>query len=261
MRLSGFYKEFNEFNKEINKRIERAEAMLSSLPEGRIMISNYNGKSYYVVKKHNGKFVRHRINKDPELIKNLKIKMYIREELLLLYRLRDFSKKSEKIKEIPLHETIIKKLCSKHHITEAEIIYPYSEPGNVFSDYEKSTYRSEDLIHRTRRGLCVRSKSEQSIAEALDAAGVNYHYEEALHLNGKTYYPDFICYSSNGKKYYWEHFGMMKNVDYRVKNQRKLAEYESINIVPWDNLLITYDNIDGDINLRYVDALIEAYLV
>ena len=47
----------------------------------------------------------------------------------------------------------------------------------------------------------------------------------------------------------------------RVAIFRKMQLYASVGIVPWDNLIVTYDNSDGIIDLRIVKAEIENKLV
>ena len=65
-------------------------------------------------------------------------------------------------------------------------------------------FLEERLIHRTKRGDLVRSKSEVIIANELLAQGVDrYEYEAALTLpNGQTRYPDFtIVDDDTGARY------------------------------------------------------------
>ena len=95
-------------------------------------------------------------------------------------------------------------------------------------------FLEDGLIHRTERGDLVRSKSELVIAEKLDAAGIEYAYEQPLTLpSGRTRYPDFtITDHARGVTYYWEHLGLLEDAGYRARWQRKKAEYIESGIRP-----------------------------
>ena len=54
---------------------------------------------------------------------------------------------------------------------------------------------------------------------------------------------------------------MMDNEGYRRENNRKLQEYEDINVTPWNNLIMTYDQEDGGIDVRIIDGLIQGWLL
>lgn len=81
---------------------------------------------------------------------------------------------------------------------------------------QKKIFGTEDgAIFQTARGEKVRSKSEVMIADTLQRFGVPYKYEYPLKLRKFTAYPDFYCLNLRTRKeYYWEHFGMMDNVEY-----------------------------------------------
>ncbi len=67
----------------------------------------------------------------------------------------------------------------------------------------------ESLIHRTRRGIAVRSKSEVIVADILDSLEISYKYEEPLYSKSNPIdfrLPDFTA-SFEGNVYYWEHLG------------------------------------------------------
>lgn len=44
-------------------------------------------------------------------------------------------------------------------------------------------------------------------------------------------------------------------------HKKKLADYENVGIVPWKNLIVTYDDEDGKINMAAVRAEITAKLL
>ena len=54
---------------------------------------------------------------------------------------------------------------------------------------------------------------------------------------------------------------MIGNLDYSQNMLKKLKTYESIGIIPWDNLVITTDSIDGRINIRHIKTIISNMLI
>ncbi len=74
--------------------------------------------------------------------------------------------------------------------------------------------------------------------------------------------PDFtIKRPRDGRLIFWEHFGMVNDDRYMEGNRKKLTEYESVGIVPWENLIITYNQRDGGINEKLIDAMIHGWLL
>lgn len=135
----------------------------------------------------------------------------------------------------------------------------------------KETFFEESLIHRTKRGELVRSKSEVIIANELLAQGIDrYEYEEQLKLPevGKTFYPDFtIMDDDTGTCYYWEHLGLLNNPDYKTRWERKLSVYRNANILPYDEgggdvgtLIVTRDDESGGIDSKSIANLIRNIL-
>ncbi|MGE0132566.1 MAG: AAA family ATPase [Blastocatellales bacterium] len=97
-----------------------------------------------------------------------------------------------------------------------------------FLQAKGSVFLQEGLIHRTSKGLAVRSKSELLIAEALISAGVSFEYEKPLTLGGATRYPDFTIEDEiSGRTVYWEHLGMLDRANYRASWEKKLAWYRA----------------------------------
>lgn len=96
-----------------------------------------------------------------------------------------------------------------------------------------SNYKPEEKRHTTSRGLKVRSKSEVLITEML---------------------PD-------GRVFYWEHCGLMSLKEYREHQKWKMEVYEKAGIVPWKNLIVTYDDEDGNINVGIIESEIQNKLI
>jgi len=113
----------------------------------------------------------------------------------------------------------------------------------------------EALIHRTRRGVAVRSKSEVVVADILDALGISYVYEQPLYSRVDTKdfrLPDFTV-SFEGDVYYWEHLGMLSVPSYREAWERKKEWYEENGYA--ERLITSEDGPDGSINAADIEAI------
>lgn len=139
--------------------------------------------------------------------------------------------------------------------------FPHSE--DIHTDkWAAASFRSnplypEKLLHATRGGCKVRSKSEALICEMLYAAGVPFRYEAALDLGCGTFYPDFTILRKRDRKLiYWEHAGMADENFYLQRHLHKLEQYAEYEILPWENLIVTYDRADGSIDLVQLDRII-----
>ena len=83
------------------------------------------------------------------------------------------------------------------------------------SPYEHNTKYPEQLTLKTISGHTVRSKSEALIDMALHVNKIPFRYECALPLSDIVLYPDFtIRHPQTGNFYYWEHFGLMDDLNY-----------------------------------------------
>ncbi|MDD5227124.1 MAG: ATP-binding domain-containing protein, partial [Candidatus Omnitrophica bacterium] len=111
----------------------------------------------------------------------------------------------------------------------------------------------EALIHRTRKGIAVRSKSEVVVADVLDALGISYEYEQPLYsrTDPKDFrLPDFTA-SFEGDVFYWEHLGMLNVPSYREAWERKQAWYKENGFS--DRLITSQDGPDGGIDAAKIE--------
>jgi hypothetical protein len=153
-----------------------------------------------------------------------------------------------------------------HSETAARITNLFTAPSPVEVD---GRYLEAGLIHRTRKGHAVRSKSELIIADLLYSKHIDYQYEQPLSMpDGSRRLPDFtITDDTTGTTYYWEHLGMLQRPSYRRQWQQKLAWYRSHGILPDDEgggpngvLIITQDGDDGSISSAQIEALVDKLL-
>jgi hypothetical protein len=140
--------------------------------------------------------------------------------------------------------------------------------GNARSWIQASEerYRSQDpfkpegLLHNCGGGLMVRSKSEAIIVAALRRKGIPFFYELELDIGGFTYHPDFTLYSEKlGRVIIWEHHGKRNDVIYMADARKKVSHYMRYGWLPGENLILTYDDVNGGIDIGRIYAKIEEY--
>ena len=115
----------------------------------------------------------------------------------------------------------------------------------------------------TLRGEKVRTKSEQILADTFYRLGIPYQYEPEFVLNtGYCKYPDFVLLNVIQRKtYYWEHMGLTDEFDYATKNFKKLLVYERNGLILGENLILTLETEDMQLDMKMVDRKIREYLL
>jgi len=119
----------------------------------------------------------------------------------------------------------------------------------------------EALIHRTRKGIAVRSKSEVIVADILEGIGISYEYEKQLFAPGDARdfrLPDFTV-SYEGDIYYWEHLGMLDSPSYREAWESKLKWYEQNGFA--DSLITSQDSPEGGIDASKIEQIARARIL
>ncbi len=240
---------------------------LKKLPEGELKCTDQDGNRRYFQRipatGNRKKEHCYGVKKKPELLKDLVRKEYVVKALRILE------------KDIKALETVVKKYQPVDEDSVMEIFvekYPELSDGIYvnrideeewkarFSRIEK--YHPENLKHTALDGTESRSKNEIYIASRLDHYGLTYRWDAPTGIPGLYRVPDFtIRRKRDGKVIYWEHMGMMYDLESRIDNKRKLEEYEKAGIVPWDNLILTYDTRDGGLRANLIEAMIHGWLL
>lgn len=95
----------------------------------------------------------------------------------------------------------------------------------------------------------------------LTRQGGQLSYVQVITINGYDLVPDFALLSIRNEIFYWEHCGLTGNKEYMRHHKWKLEQYETAGIVPWKNLIITYDDEQGNIDLRIIESEIRNKLL
>jgi hypothetical protein len=134
------------------------------------------------------------------------------------------------------------------------------------------------LIHRTSKGIPVRSKSEVIVADTLSRLNVSWEYERRLSAPGDPNdfrLPDFTI-GYEGDRLYWEHLGMLTVPAYREGWERKRRWYEERMGIPvvgdgapgatvepgtFPIVITSRDGEDGGIDVPRIEELIREYIL
>lgn len=245
---------FEEMLSELKMRLEKANERLKQCPEGSLVQYNRGGrKTFFQVTNVNEARQRKGITRNIQLVKALTEKVYLQEEIGILEKdvqaLVGFLSKYEE----PVFSNIHKNVPERFKILGENILIEKRDAWEN-EPYRISDYKPEMRRHLTSSGQKVRSKSEIIIAEKLHEYGIPFRYEQILTIGGREFAPDFTIRSSSGKIFYWEHFGMTHDENYINYNRWKQGQYEQAGIVPWDNLIVTYDSEDGILNIPLIES-------
>ena len=132
----------------------------------------------------------------------------------------------------------------------------------VDEPYEKNPINPGGLTCKSEYGLPVRSKSESIIASQLERNNIPFRYEALLQLEGQIYYPDFtILNPQDNQVIYWEHFGMIDDIEYAKKMDNKLTEYRRRGIQHGKNLITTYETRTNPLSSQIIRRIIKVFLL
>ncbi len=115
--------------------------------------------------------------------------------------------------------------------------------------HSKKRNRSEELIYPTNGRIYMRSKSEQTIGNLLEALHIPYRYESRLRINNIDYHPDFIIMLPNDKLVILEHVGRMDLDEYNEGLLSRLQAYNSANLLIGRDVFLSFEHDTKDIKL------------
>lgn len=141
---------------------------------------------------------------------------------------------------------------------------------NVSSPVEvDGRFLEAGLIHKTRKGITVRSKSEVITTDLLHSKQIDFQYERPLiAADGSWRSPDFMIDDDTpGRIIYWEHLGILQHPSYRAE----MGDEACLVQEPWraaaqrgggpeDMLVTTEDGDDGSISSADNEVLVDTLL-
>ena len=264
-----------ELHNDFKKLLMDSEREIQRMPSGNLRCYRHQGRLVFRhAERLDGITALHGINRNPELIAQLARKEYLQKlhdaaewdagllkQLMGRYKSLDpgdlIGSMSRAARKVPDHSFLAAgKVLPDDFFEEKRAARMEEHRKWAMEKYEQSTYKPEEKIHLTSSGVYVRSKSEALISEKLFDREVPNRYEQIIRLDGRRYAPDFTFQDASGEWFFWEHAGKMNETEYVRRHLKKRSMYERFGIVPWENLIITYDTVDGGINMALIDSII-----
>jgi hypothetical protein len=106
----------------------------------------------------------------------------------------------------------------------------------------------QNLIHRTKNGIYVRSKSEVIIANLLHDEAIKFEYERRFDTETGWRLPDFSIPTSSDELIILEHLGMLHKPSYKEEWEKKKEFYGKNGYTLNDNLFVTTEDENGAID-------------
>lgn len=259
---------------ELNTLLATKLKEVKKAPAGSLRVTSSNHVTQYYHKTQRGDTCgRYIPAKNRRLAKALAQKDY---DLQLIEALKKESRLLENAinsyEHINKTSALAENIFARLHKGRLSLVRPVTPPYADFAkmwqsvDYEKKPFAPDAPELFTSRGERVRSKSEIIIADALTRLGIPYRYEYPVELtteNGerRLFHPDFICLNLRTREeFLWEHFGMMDDAEYSAKAARRLRLYETNQIFPGKNLIISVETSDQPASARQIERLAAQYL-
>jgi len=175
-------------------------------------------------------------------------------------------------------EITLEKTYDMLHPERQKMVVPAVETEEQFVEawrsvkYEGNPFYHGTTEYYTAKGERVRSKSEIIIADLLEKEGIPYRYEYPVEVietdakrgiqASKILYPDFTVLNVRTRKiFYWEHFGMMDNLEYVQKTLKKILLYKQNDIFIGNDLIVTFEMEQMPLNSQSVLSSIRRYLL
>lgn len=243
----------------MEKELQSIRKRLSKLPKGRLTCAR-NGE-HFKWYRSDGHTRIYLPKKEQKLAEQLAIRKYltlreqeINQEIKAIEAYLSYQKKSKEKSIELLNKPGFTELLSNYFMPNSQELLEWAN-----APYEKNEKYQEHLIYKVPGGV-VRSKSESMIAIALQAKKIPYRYECELNLGGISFYPDFtIRHPETGEQYYWEHFGMMDQAEYRNNTLAKLDLYAANGILPGSHLIMTFETKTDPLDYEKVEEVIRQY--
>lgn len=248
---------------DLEKQCQLVNNQLARCPEGTLQHTYRDRKQvFFQAINESGRRKRVSISRRHDLIDSLARKKYLEtESSFLLSNMNALETMLAHYVDIT-PDIILQSLPQRYRdLPEDRFFAAYHDPVEMEKKFrewaeepfEQSTYRPWEKTHTTIRGLKVRSKSEVIISERLDIHSLPARYEQMLYFQQYSFSPDFTILTRHGLKY-WEHCGKVNDPEYMRHHKWKMTMYDRMGIVPWKNLIVTYDTVEGGIDSRIIES-------
>lgn len=238
------------------------EKLKKKVPEGARLraVRHRNGYQYFIkIKEYgkNGKYIKKNERKKAEILAQIEYD----EKLIVVLKnmLVDLNKWQELCIDNPFaiaENQMIdakKELIYSHYTSDENYVIRWKN-----QEYEGLGFREGFPEYYTRRGLRVRSKSEVIIADILDELFIPFLYEKPLQLQTGMVHPDFTLLNIKDRsEVYWEHFGMMDDIEYRNNALLKIRKYEESGFYQHDSVIWTFETGSYPLNTKELRKMIK----
>lgn len=249
-------------SKRLEAQISDVQNRIGNLPEGRIFCTHdgqlhkwYHSlgeKQTYISKRKNRQLAEQLAEKK---YLSLLLQDLIQEKKAIDGYLQHYKNGPGQVDQMLLKQPEYQELLSSYFKPLSQELHEWAT-----SPYDHDAPHSENLILKTVSGNMVRSKSEELIDMILYMHKIPFRYECALMLGSNKIYPDFtIRHPKTGETYYWEHFGMMDDPEYRFDTGYKLRQYINNGIIPTYQLITTYETKDRPLSSDVVEKIVKNY--
>lgn len=247
--------------KEYNRKT-KIQSEQNKIP--RIYGSISNGKpQFFHLEKKDKKYIRKYIPKSQ--INNVKTQLQneysestikkLEENIALIDRFLNKYKQNRAWTYFDTLPTAKKQLISPVFLTDKDYILKWQSES-----YNPKEFAQDSPKHFTAHGERVRSKSEVIIADTLMQFGIPYKYEVPLQLENIIVHPDFCCLNiKTRQEIFWEHLGMMDDIEYVNRNCQKLHKYNECGYYLGSDLIISWETSNTPLNKDDVEKLIRKY--
>ena len=224
--------------------LRHMQSRKSKLPDGCLATRDYDGEEYHLhIHKVEGKRVD-----DP-------ISHYGKDAGKMISELKERSNIIHGMPIVKRNVNALEKFIDNYkYYNPLDFKYGNAADGRLYLDndicindwineaYESNPYRPEDLIFETRCGINVRSKSESLISDINDEFFIPKRYECKVVIDGQILYPDFLLVRPFDRKLFaWEHFGIIDDPKYLIRNIPKLDIYPKGGFYLGYNFILTWE--------------------
>lgn len=252
-------KELKMIREEVEKRIQKLDRMV---PAGSALRAVRHGSTtQFFIRNKGGSSNGTYIKRDER--EKAVIMAQAEYEKKLLRILSGEIEELENLTNIPTRNPYLTAMESVSELKRSLIHIPYRSDEEytlewLSKPYDRLGFREDAPEFYTKKGLRVRSKSEVLISEMLDSSEIPYLYEKPVTFaNGHLVHPDFTLLKIRTREeLYWEHFGMMDDIEYRNNAFLKLREYESNGYYQGVNLIWTFETTKSPLNTRNIRNMI-----